>query len=524
MVAMRAERIAGMVIAMGTVFATCGGGKSGNIHKCAGAGRWFPASATELRREVERFLDSAKVEVPKGRVVAVVAPHAGYAYCGPVAGYTYGVVRGKSYKRVIILALSHSYPIRGLSVLDVDAYETPLGLVPVDRECVRKLLEHNLVQTVAAAHAQEHSDENQLPFLQVALKPGWKLVSVFVGQLSDGEYDQAAKLLKPFVTDETLIVVSSDFTHLRNAIPEKQNKYDLDAAELLVAKDFRGFLDYVRQDPDEQGSICGQRPLALLLKLLDEDCTGRLLKHMTSGQLTGMFDYSVGYCAIAYTKPAGAGTQANEQNKAQESGGQNPGRPALQSDRILSDEEEQTLLRLARATLSQWIERGSKQVDLSQFNLTEALKRKAGVFVTLHENGRLRGCIGYIEPIKPLYEAVMDNARNAATNDPRFPAVTARELDRIDIEISVMSPLRQIETIDEIVIGKHGLVIEKGLNRGVFLPQVPVEQGWNLQQYLEGICRKAFLPPDAWKKGAKLYVFTAQVFGEKPRHGGGGAK
>jgi len=178
-------------------------------------------------------------------------------------------------------------------------------------------------------------------------------------------------------------------------------------------------------------------------------------------------------------------------------------------------------LRLARTTLVEWVERGSKKVDLSQFDLTPTLRRKLGAFVTLHARGDLRGCIGYIEAIKPLCETVMENACNAATRDTRFSPATKKELRDIDIEISVLSPMRKIESVKEIVIGKHGLFIQKGFYQGVFLPQVPVEQGWNLDQYLEGICRKAGLPRGAWKEGADLSVFTAQVFGEKEQRVGG---
>ncbi|MBM3333130.1 AmmeMemoRadiSam system protein A [Candidatus Sumerlaeota bacterium] len=242
--------------------------------------------------------------------------------------------------------------------------------------------------------------------------------------------------------------------------------------------------------------------------------------------MTRDFSYSVGYCAIAYTTPITKPSEADSKEgaKAGSAASDNPGRPALQSDRFLSGDEEQTLLRLARATLVEWLERGSRKVDLSKFDLTPALRRDAGVFVTLHKHGQLRGCIGHTDPIKPLYEAVIENAINAAANDWRFPTVTKRELADLDIEISVMSPLRKIKSPEEIVIGRHGLMIEKRSRRGIFLPQVPVEQGWNREQYLEEICRKAELPPGSWKEGAELQVFTAQVFGEKEKGAPGGSK
>ena len=520
---MVAQRTVGVVIAMATLFATCGGGTSQRVHKCAGAGRWFPASAAALRASVQRDLDNAKFEMPKGEVVALVSPHAGYQYSGPVAGYSYAAVRGKSYKRVLSLALSHgmNYPagLSGISVLDVDAYETPLGAIPVDRDCVKALLQSDALHSVPGAHWREHSDENQLPFLQVALKDSWKLVPILVGHTSEADLEAAAKALRPFVFGDTLIVVSSDFTHIDNAVAEQQNKMDLGAAELLVKRDYRGFLGYLH---GPQGTICGQRPLALMLKLLDADCAGHLLQHRISGDMTGDYSYSVGYCSIIYTTPTKKPSPGKAAPSSSEGAAGNPDRPTLQSDRTLMPDEEQTLLRLARATLRQWVERDSKEVDLSPFDLTPALRSKSGAFVTLHTQGRLRGCIGYIEPIKPLFETVIENARNAATNDWRFARVTQTELPHIDIEISVMSPLRKVESADEIVVGKHGLVINEGMSRGVFLPQVPVEQGWNLDQYLDGICRKAELPPGSWKT-ADLFVFTAQVFGEKehPPQGGG---
>jgi hypothetical protein len=365
----------------------------------------------------------------------------------------------------------------------------------------------------------EHSDENQMPFLQVALKPGWKMVSILVGQVGEADLEAAAKALRPYIFGDTLIVVSSDFTHIDNAIADQQNKMDLGAADLLVAKDYKGFTAYLR---GPQGTICGRMPLALLLKLLDKDCTGHRLQHRISGEMTGDFSYSVGYCSIIYTTPTRkpAPGKAAEATSSTAAAG-NPGTPSLQSDRILTEAEEQTCLRLARATLVEWVEHGSKNVDLAKFDLTPTLRQKLGAFVTLHARGDLRGCIGYPQAIKPLYETIMDNARNAATEDTRFSPVTKREIADIDIEISVLSPMREIESAKEIVIGKHGLLIKKGWNQGIFLPQVPVEQGWNLDQYLEGICRKAGLPRGAWKEGAELSVFTAQVFGEKERLAGG---
>jgi len=514
----------GMVITMATLFTASGSNPPAGVHRCAGAGKWFPASSSDLRRDVEKYLDGARVSLPpEAPVVAVVAPHAGYPYSGPIAGHSYAAVRGKAYDRVIILAFSHYVPtLEGLSVWDVASYETPLGAVPVDRDCVRRLLEDPLVRSVPKAHQVEHSDENQLPFLQVALTPGWKLVSVFVGQLEGAEqFERAAALLRPCISSGTLLVVSSDFTHLEEANPKEQNALDLGAAQLLVARDFNGFVDYIR---NPKATICGRQPLALLLKILGPDVKGHLLAHRLSGEISGDWSYSVGYTSIAYTKggPADPPAAKTAAQASQADGSQVAA--TLESDTFLSPEEEQTLLQLARRSLTEWVARHNDKINFAPFQLTDNLRRPAGAFVTLHERGELRGCIGYIQPLKPLFETVMENARNAATDDPRFDAVTAAELPAIDLEISVMSPLRKIGALDEIVVGRHGLLIQKGFYQGVFLPQVPVEQKWNRDQYLEGICRKAHLPRGAWREGADLFVFTAQVFGEKDSTEGLAAK
>jgi AmmeMemoRadiSam system protein A len=182
---------------------------------------------------------------------------------------------------------------------------------------------------------------------------------------------------------------------------------------------------------------------------------------------------------------------------------------------FLSDDECKTLLKLSRDALKSFLESGGFKADPGEYNITPALSEKAGVFVTLKKHDKLRGCIGYVEGIKPIWEAVIDNTQNAAFEDPRFPSVKKGEFDDISIEISVMTPLRPINSIDEIKVGTHGLVIRKGFNSGLLLPQVPVEWGWDRDEFLVHICRKAGLPSDAWKSpDAQLMVFSAQVFSE----------
>jgi len=183
----------------------------------------------------------------------------------------------------------------------------------------------------------------------------------------------------------------------------------------------------------------------------------------------------------------------------------------------LTDLEKQELLRLARKTIQRYLVSGESACPLPA---GPVFREKRGVFVTLHRDGELRGCIGYPLPLKPLGEAVQEMAIAAAFDDPRFPAVAADELAGIDIEISVLTVPREVAGPDSVRVGVDGIIIGKGAQRGLLLPQVPLEQGWDLEQYISYGCRKAGLPADEWRRGVRIETFQAVVFGEK-KHGEG---
>ena len=202
-----------------------------------------------------------------------------------------------------------------------------------------------------------------------------------------------------------------------------------------------------------------------------------------------------------------------------------PNAASESSEKYLIPEEERLLLRIARDTLEACVCR-DESTDLNDYPLTETLKEKHGVFVTLRNKGELRGCIGYIGNHEPLAQAVRDNTINAAQRDNRFPPVTLDEVDEIAIEISALTPgespetpFKKVTDIREITIGRDGLYIEQPPCRGgVLLPQVATEQGWDVPQFLSAVCLKAGYPDGAWKEpGTLLYRFSAQVFSEKER-------
>jgi AmmeMemoRadiSam system protein A len=174
-----------------------------------------------------------------------------------------------------------------------------------------------------------------------------------------------------------------------------------------------------------------------------------------------------------------------------------------------SDEERKLLLRLAHRTIAAELRKEEPDTSPPSTHLAEL----RGAFTTLHQSGQLRGCIGYVIPLYPLYRTIAETAAAAAFRDPRFPPVTIDEFPKLQIEISVLSPLAPIEP-EDVEIGRHGLIVTYGHARGLLLPQVPLEWGWDREKFLSETCRKAGLPPDAWRHGARLEGFTAEVFGE----------
>jgi AmmeMemoRadiSam system protein A len=264
---------------------------------------------------------------------------------------------------------------------------------------------------------------------------------------------------------------------------------DMGAWELIQDLDGPGFRQYCEQTG---ATICGRNPLSVLLDMLPPEDTLTLLAYDQSGQMTDDFDNSVSYLAAA-----ASGTWAPK------------------ADGRLIRAEQDALLQFARHTLEYYYREG-RQPQPAEVNLdpTPAMQEKRGAFVTLRHAGALRGCIGDLSGHGPLYQAVMENALNAALRDSRFVPVDRDELDDLDIEISALTPLRPVDSYLDFQPGRQGIVLTKLGRRAVYLPQVATEQGWSREQTLASLSLKAGLPEDAWRSGARFEVFEAQVFGE----------
>jgi len=468
------------------------------------AGKWYPADAEILRKQIADFFKKADVK-PIKNVIALILPHAGYQFSGQTAALGLKTI-DKKYKRVVIIGPSHYVPMEEmLTVPRVTHYETPLGQVPLDLKFINKLLRYPMFRNVPQAHKFEHSVQIELPLLQYCQK-NFELVPIVAGQCSLNTIRKVATILKSLIDNETLVIASSDFVHygpnygyvpFKKNIPEQLKKLNMGAYEYIAKLDSEGFLKY-RQMTD--ATICGYVPIAILLSMLQKSTNVHLIKYTTSGALTGDYTNSVGYFSIVFS-----GMWAKSA----------PVEPKAGTAK-LTEEDKKQLLTLARKTIIHFLQkRQIAQPSELGITISKAMKVPRAAFVTLKKNSYLRGCIGDIFPRQPLYKSVIANAINAAVNDRRFLPVSKSECNDITIEISALTVPKPIASSKQIRIGIDGVVLSKDGRSAVFLPQVAPEQGWDVEQTLTHLSTKAGLPKDAWKQGASFLVFQAVVFGEE---------
>ena len=473
------------------------------------AGSWYPATESEIRRmaedwEREAAADASAPVAPEGANVLVL-PHAGWAYSGAVAWRAVRAVQGRTFKRVIVLAPSHRAWIENRLVApEADAVATPLGAIPIDRDWLGRL---ELVAPVLRndrVHAAEHAAQIEFPLLQLALAPGFSVVPLVAGSLGEEQMAMCARALAELADADTLLVVSSDFTHYGEdfdyapygtrgdaAVRERAAAVDAEAAARIEARDADGFRAVV----DRTGAtICGRVPIELALRAMPDAARLRLLRYATSSDADGDFTRFVCYAALA---------------------GRADWAPAAPG--ALGPEDRAFLLRIAREAVEHAVRTG-RPLPARHFaaDAPAATREKRGAFVTLTRkaDGSLRGCIGEILPMRPLVEAVTARAADSALEDPRFEPVTPDELPGLRVEVSALTPPAPVASWRDIVLGRDGMTLEKNRRFAVFLPQVAPEQGWDLATTLAHLSLKAGLPADAWRSGATFETFRAEVFHE----------
>ena len=483
------------------------------IKKPAVSGTFYPDSPKILAEKIKQFLDWAEIEELDKDISVLISPHAGYDYSGSVAAYGYKAVKARPIRTVIIIGPSHFVDFDGISVYPEGAWQTPLGNVSIDSELAKTLIQHHpKISFYQPPFDKEHSVEVQVPFLQIALD-NFEIVPIVMGKFSYENCQILSQALGEATKDrkDILLVASTDMSHYH---PYSQ------ACEIdnLTIKELERF------DPEslysklvtEECELCGAA--AVITALLYAKDKGseeiEVLKYANSGDVTADKRRVVGYLSAAiYANHAESGREKMDKTPPlKELGGSIP--VDNENKDILSEKQKKRLLEIARKTIDEYVNNGRK-LDLTEDD--PLLLKNMGAFVTIHKQGNLRGCIGNIIGLQPLYLTVRDMAIEAATDDPRFLAVSPDELREIDIEISVLSEPERVEDVNEIKMGVHGVIVKKGFGSGVFLPQVAIETGWTREEFLSNLCaHKAGLSPDAWKdKNTELLSFTAQVFGEK---------
>jgi hypothetical protein len=470
------------------------------VRQAGVAGGFYPADPKVLAATIDEMLAHVAEPPITDRILAVVAPHAGYQYSGPVAAYTYAALRGRKFSRVVVIAPSHYESFGFSSVFEGDAYATPLGLVHVDKAFARKLASMSSTLRLssqghdATSAGAEHAIEVQLPWLQRVLGD-FELVPVVMG---DQSYESSralgvalAKLIQSENKDgETLIVASSDLSHFHTY----GDAVTIDRKTLHALEEW----DYFSMSRNFESRIweaCGGAPIVAAMIAAERMGANqaKVIKYANSGDVTGDHSSVVGYSADVFVKAQGSA--------------------AAETPFSLSEQEKSELLALARTSVEHAINKDEAYVPTA--SASDALNRERGAFVTLHESGELRGCIGYTSATKPLYMTVRDTATLAALKDPRFKPVSVSELPKLEYEISVLSPLRRVTDIQQIKVGEHGLLMKNGGFEGLLLPQVPVEQKWDRQKFLEQTCVKAGMSAGCWKdEDTDIFLFTAVVFGE----------
>ena len=477
---------------------SCLAGNPQAVRQPGVAGSFYPADPKALTAMIDDMLAHASLSQPPidDPILAVVAPHAGYQYSGPVAAYTYAALKGRKFSRVVVIAPSHFEAFDFTSVYDGDAYATPLGSVRVDKAFAAQLAKMSpTIQLSSRGHTPtkegaEHAIEVELPWLQRVLGD-FALVPIVMGDQSyENSRALGVALAKLIQGQDTLILASSDLSHYHPY--DEAVKIDHKTLNALQEWDYFSMSQNFQQRVWE---ACGGAPIVAAMIAAERMGANeaRVLKYANTGDVTGDHSRVVGYSADVFLKT--------------------PGGKLIKRPFSLNVHERSELLALARKSVEHAVREG-KLYD-ADASSSELLNQERGAFVTLKESGELRGCIGYTSSLKPLYLTVRDTATYAALRDPRFSPVSASELPKLEYEISVLSPLRRVLDVRQIKVGQHGLLMKDDTHEGILLPQVPVEEKWDRQKFLEETCAKAGMRAGCWKdESTDIFQFTAVVFGD----------
>ncbi|MBI4187279.1 MAG: AmmeMemoRadiSam system protein B [Chloroflexi bacterium] len=430
------------------------------------AGQFYPASPAELRAMLDRMIDK---KAEKQDAVGLLSPHAGYIYSGPVAGAVMSRVELKD--TFIILGPNHTGRGKPFSIMTQGAWRTPLGDVKIDSELGKRILAaSSCLQEDSLAHQYEHSIEVQIPFLQ-HLKSDVMIVPIVLADATGEACKQIGRELAAAIKQsgrEVAIIASSDMTHYESQ--EAAREKDTRAIEAILELDGDGLLERIAR---LNISMCGYAPAVCLISAARELGATRaeLVKYQTSGDTTGDYSSVVGYAGV-----------------------------------IVPGKKTHPLVKLAKDTVEKYVREG--KVIQPPAELTPQMKERAGVFVSIHKLGELRGCIGTLEPMtKNAAEEIIVNAISSATRDPRFPPIAPGELADLEYSVDVLTRPEPVSGRDQLEPCRYGCIVECGFRRGLLLPDL--EGVDTVEQQIEICCRKAGIAPD---EPVKLYRFEVKRY------------
>ncbi len=436
------------------------------IRKPVVSGQYYPKSPAQLKEMISGMVDE---KAAKEEVVGLVSPHAGYIYSGPVAGATISRIKFKD--TFIILGPNHTGMGKPFSIMTEGVWQTPLGDVEIDSELAKQILaSSDHLEEDHAAHQHEHSIEVQLPFLQY-FKEGIRLVPIVLSHAAGTAYKEIGKAMAQaikYLNKSVIIIASSDMTHYEPQASAQRK--DSQAIEAILDLDEDKLL---RRVSELNISMCGYAPTVSLISAAKElGAKGaELIKYQTSGDTTGDYASVVGYAGV-----------------------------------IIKSYEISPQVKLAREAAETYVKEGSTITPPDK--LTPELKETAGVFVSIHKFGELRGCIGTFEPTqKNVAEEIIVNAISSATRDPRFPPVAPKELKDLEYSVDLLTKPEPVKNKDKLDPKKYGVIVECGLRRGLLLPDL--EGVDSVDQQIDICCQKAGIAPD---EPIKLYCFTVKRY------------
>ncbi|RLD82865.1 MAG: TIGR00296 family protein [Bacteroidetes bacterium] len=467
--------------------------------KPAVAGKFYPLDKKVLKDDLKQYFALAK-PLKAENVIAIISPHAGYVFSGEVAASAFNQINTKKkYKRIFLIGPSHYVSFNGASIYNIGNYGSPLGEVKVDLKLANELIKKNkIISYHSEAHEQEHCLETQIPFLQYRLNYDFKIIPVIIGTQSEKTIIQIASVLKPYFNSENLFIISSDFSHFPNY--DDANNVDKLSGDAILKNSTEKLIKQVKINAKTNTSnlvtsMCGYSAILTLLHMTkdNKNISYNAIQYKNSGDSKyGGKDRVVGYYAFSITEKATESSFGFNLNKS----------------------DKETLLKIARSSIVSHLNNTSSQI-IDTNNLSTALKTPCGAFVTLNKEHKLRGCIGNFSSDLPLYKVVQNMAIAAATQDPRFNAVSANEIKILKIEISVLTPMKKINSVDDVEAGKHGIYIKKGYRKGTLLPQVATNNNWTNKEFVNYCAQYKAGISLTELKDAELYVYEAIVFEEE---------